>query len=857
MASTHKWRNHKGLSSAQKKEKVQLRFAIASGLMVAVLAFCGVYGLVNNSSVTSGGTIPRYTQFDPSAPVETEAQAKQYREWYKEHRRLSAGNSSSSKPTAAPTEISHREGTCPGVPKPTANLYTCTRFEVARQNSCSGYFKEEDRKKHWGDDEGDGLGECAEYDGDNGPYPTSGDDNKKWQACDAAIAACQDAGDDQDIGLIFADEACYCPPLTTGFCTSDSDCDGGQMCFTAKMCDDDGGTCDDAGSCFKPGIAQGNGGNFVLQLFVLFYMFLSIAIVCDELFVPALEVIAEKWGLSNDVAGATLMAAGGSAPELFTALMGVFMRGDLGFSTIVGSAVFNVLFVIGMCAMFTPAKFSPLALTWWPLARDCTYYILTLFVLVLFMKDGEVYMHEAILQFLLYIGYVVLMGYSETLEEMIKSKLAKSSAEVTPEGGEQLEATTKVNTEFNRPSTFRAGVLQLLTSKTSITDTAGIACVAKIKGDVYEVFDSLDENKNGSIEPEELKNLLKALGTAEAELTDDALKKHAEAIDTAGNGHISKNEFVIWYTASEERIASEMKECFDRFDVNNSGTIDKDEIRKLLEGMGHKPAQQDIEEAEKEINQTEGELNFDDFSAWYKKSLFWTEHKHAAEEAAESQESILQGIASGFSDLSDAEVPARAKFFYILSLPICGLFGITVPDCRPPGQEWKCYATFFMSIVMIGLSSYFMVEAVVEVTNQHNLNIPTAISGMTIIAAGTSVPDLISSVIVARNGHGDMAVSSSVGSNIFDVTVGIPIPWIFFILFCEAHGCQYFVRLDKSDLVLPTILLLIMVAVIIFAIAISSWKMTHGLGYLMFLFYFLYLGFAIANKYCFWIAMEL
>jgi len=125
----------------------------------------------------------------------------------------------------------------------------------------------------------------------------------------------------------------------------------------------------------------------------------------------------------------------------------------------------------------------------------------------------------------------------------------------------------RVNTEFNRPSTFRAGVLQLLTSKTSITDTAGIACVAKIKGDVYEVFDSLDENKNGEIDKDELKKLLVTLGTAEVELTDDALKVHAQAIDTAGNGIITKNEFVIWYTASEERIASEMKECFDRFDA--------------------------------------------------------------------------------------------------------------------------------------------------------------------------------------------------------------------------------------------------------------------------------------------------
>uniref|UniRef100_A0A7S2CMU7 EF-hand domain-containing protein n=2 Tax=Florenciella parvula TaxID=236787 RepID=A0A7S2CMU7_9STRA len=850
----YKWRNRKGLNPTQKKDKVQLRFAIASGLMVSMLAFCGVYTLV------SGATVSTSTTIDLSAPIETPGQARSLLK----HRLLTGHNATYSmdiSPTAAPTEISHREGTCPGIPKPSANLYKCTRYEVARQNTCAKYFTEESRV--YPDlPEGftDGLGDCEPYSGEKGPYPP---DDPTWYACDAALALCQQNGDDEDKTAIFDSDTCYCPAEVPSTCVKDSDCDGEggkTMCFTPDMCDDDEGLCEDAGQCFKPGLAQGDAGGFILQLLILFYMFLCIAIVCDDLFVPALEVIAEKWELSNDVAGATLMAAGGSAPELFTALMGVFMRGDLGFSTIVGSAVFNVLFVIGMCAMFTPAKFSPLTLTWWPLARDCTYYIITLFALVIFMGDGEIYMHEAILQFLLYIGYVVLMGCSETLEAMVKKSLNKSSAEVTPEGaeGENLETMrARVNTEFNRPSTFRAGVLQLLTSKTSITDTAGIACVAKIKGDVYEVFDSLDENKNGEIDRDELKKLLVTLGTAENELTDDALKVHAQAIDTAGNGIITKSEFVIWYTASEERIASEMKECFDRFDENNSGTIDKDEIKKLLEGMGHKPGPHDIEEAEKSINQTEGELNFEDFSAWYKKSLFWDERKHGAEEAAESQESVLEGIVSGFNDLSDPDMPMRAKFFYLFSLPIQIVFGCCVPDCRPPGQEWKCYGTFMMSIVMIGLSSYFMVEAVVEVTNAQNLNIPTAISGMTIIAAGTSVPDLLSSVIVARNGHGDMAVSSSVGSNIFDVTVGIPIPWIFFILFCQAHSCEYFVRLDKSDLVLPTILLLIMVAVIIFAIAISKWQMTHMLGNLMFIFYFLYLGFAIANKYCFWISMSL
>ena len=53
-----------------------------------------------------------------------------------------------------------------------------------------------------------------------------------------------------------------------------------------------------------------------------------------------------------------------------------------------------------------------------------------------------------------------------------------------------------------------------------------------------------------------------------------------------------------------------------------------------------------------------------------------------------------------------------------------------------------------------------------------------AIMGLTLLAAGTSIPDLLTSVIVAKNGFGDMALSSSVGSNIFDITVGLPLPWM-------------------------------------------------------------------------------
>lgn len=53
--------------------------------------------------------------------------------------------------------------------------------------------------------------------------------------------------------------------------------------------------------------------------------------------------------LSPDVAGATFMAAGSSAPELATVVIGVFFaKDDIGVSGVIGSAVFNIMFVISV-----------------------------------------------------------------------------------------------------------------------------------------------------------------------------------------------------------------------------------------------------------------------------------------------------------------------------------------------------------------------------------------------------------------------------------------------------------------------------------------------------------------------------
>ena len=57
----------------------------------------------------------------------------------------------------------------------------------------------------------------------------------------------------------------------------------------------------------------------ILWTLIIIYLFIGLYVLCEIYFVPILISISKRLNMSEDVAGATLMAAGSSAPELFTA----------------------------------------------------------------------------------------------------------------------------------------------------------------------------------------------------------------------------------------------------------------------------------------------------------------------------------------------------------------------------------------------------------------------------------------------------------------------------------------------------------------------------------------------------------
>ncbi|XP_048042137.1 sodium/potassium/calcium exchanger 2-like isoform X5 [Megalobrama amblycephala] len=462
-------------------------------------------------------------------------------------------------------------------------------------------------------------------------------------------------------------------------------------------------------------------GAVVLHMFGMIYMFIALAIVCDEFFVPALTVITEKLKISDDVAGATFMAAGGSAPELFTSVIGVFIsHSNVGIGTIVGSAVFNILFVIGMCAVFSR---EILNLTWWPLFRDVSFYIIGLIMLIVFFLDNYITYWESISLLLAYATYVVFMKFNGTVETFVKGIVNRNQVvevEAQPKAKPRLQRGGSSASLHN--SLMRNSIFQLM----------------------IHTLDPLSEGKFRE----------------KASILHKIAKKKCQVEDS--NGVADKN-------------------------LPNSSSVEVDMTPPMNGTTGQ-----------------DGDAGEEDDEEDQPLSLSWPE-------------------------------TGRKRFTYLIILPIVFPLWITLPDVRKASSKKFFPISFLGSICWIAAFSYLMVWWAHQVGE--TIGITEEIMGLTILAAGTSIPDLITSVIVARKGLGDMAVSSSVGSNIFDITVGLPFPWLLYSFINSMSP----VRVSSNGLFCAIVLLFLMLIFVIISIAACKWKMSKMLGFIMFLLYIVFL----------------
>ncbi len=81
---------------------------------------------------------------------------------------------------------------------------------------------------------------------------------------------------------------------------------------------------------------------------------------------------------------------------------------------------------------------------------------------------------------------------------------------------------------------------------------------------------------------------------------------------------------------------------------------------------------------------------------------------------------------------------------------------------------------FLISLVLIGVATYFLTDHSINFAEE--LNVPPVLIGFTVVAIATSLPDGIISMVNARKGSMDDAISNTLGSNIFNILAGLSIP---------------------------------------------------------------------------------
>ena len=153
-------------------------------------------------------------------------------------------------------------------------------------------------------------------------------------------------------------------------------------------------------------------------------------------------------------------------------------------------------------------------------------------------------------------------------------------------------------------------------------------------------------------------------------------------------------------------------------------------------------------------------------------------------------------------------------------------------------KEEKKNSTFkdiifiILGIVGLKIGGDLAVDNAVVVANYFNLS--EKLISLTILAIGTSLPELVTSVTAAVKGNSDIAIGNIIGSNIFNILLIIGVSSMIHPI---TYNMSY--NFDISILVISTIILAI------FPFIPPKDKMSRANGVIYFLMYLMYLGFLI------------
>ena len=680
--------------------------------------------------------------------------------------------------------------------------------------------------------------------------------------------------------------------------------------------------------------------NLFAPLYVsgLLWIFVGIAYFSEDYFAVAIEGIIERYDIPPNIAGATLMAAGSSAPELISALVALFLTAtaEAGSATVVGSAIFNQLVIVGGSILVAPGH--EIRLEWRAVCRDMLFWALTIFLVAQALADERIVLYEAVGFVATYGFYVFVCARWRQIVVAIGGLAAVPDDKRAVRTARDVERSERVGEtvgqihhaidmyalalEAKEPRArlreIRALIDQMYVGRMDelerIYDNDGAEAIAAHDGVAAEAATgrALLPTAAADDDDDDSEALFKGASSSSSSApaaassangaahgagglprapSDNRLVEVGVVDDDDGFATVRRRTRLPTGDDDDEPAAALDKPATRAVDPlgrdqrarSHSGAADRalaaataaPSLPPLTPRKSYDDAEWEercakaFEELEtsrsaaatRRLNEfaaiprnVDIDTVLDDVGALTEIELLATDDAPPA--AARGDVESRGGEAE--VEVSDAAAAApepggggscrarcarggclRALVKRALNVARAPFELAARPCLAKLEHEQKWISLFCASLVYLTVCVYLMMEWLEK--SGCLLGITPEVMGLTFGAAGTSLPDCLVSLHVARRGEGTMAVSNVYGSNIFDILFALGLPWLIYLLI-HPSGAIHFGRADVMVLLMGGSFIGFLVACVL-----GRWRqraIPHGLVYLS--TYALFVGYCFA-----------
>ena len=637
-------------------------------------------------------------------------------------------------------------------------------------------------------------------------------------------------------------------------------------------------------------------GGVVLHIIALLISFWGLAVVCEEYFVPALNILCDDYKIPDDVAGATLMAAGNSSPEFFSVIISLFItHTTLGVGTAIGSAIFNHLCICGGSVLY--AKDGTLPLDWRILIRETVFYLFSLVVLVWALKGSfiqsvvnitetaegclKVTDRHAMFLLAMYFVYVIVCAYYKDMLRLI------SCTNRAPKKDCSVRSSLEMNLYYiiyaytvpfylsvdlhihHLQDHAKSPLLPAHASSAGGSEYDDEVCSLPPRQPYYESALDVEEIRNAMVggrqvsvvyldeadettmhpPPSEVTTRLRNPRQSEGDVIFKCWmykrSRFYSRIRVLTSQKWQLRLFVLdgyglRYARSDDFSSHATVKCVNIFEAISVDIIDEHDfilaVRCTSQTFKFRC------------------LHRDDFIGMYESLRRVVNSLNDLSPEARRAKEIMSLRALQASGIvlreEDAErnlltVPASplGKFVHCILWPLKVALYYTIPSVNSSGERAVRYNVIcIMCTLWLALLSFLMnycMETIGEV-----VGLSAGVMGLTFGAAGTSFPNMLSSMLVAKLGQGNMAVSNAFGSNVFCVFMGLGFPWTLYVL-VHQHAYE---GLKDDGIVMSVMSLIIVLILFLILMCATRFVLYKWMGYFFILLYGIFVAYSIIQS---------